>query len=227
MQYSLVLRRLEAYRKKHSLLQKNIAESLDITQSEYSKLELGKIKLSYEILSKLYWQGWDIDMVITGECGEPILKSVEKIATQKDEKQFVSALKLCEWAMEQWSQEENREEPIGNKLLKIFINDDSNMTPLEKLRKAFGVSQIQMAEIIGVNIKKYRMLEKGKVQLDAELMANIYEATGCKPSYFVDENTFYLSVISDECRYGDNRENQIKELLEIKEKFKRSNEDKR
>lgn len=95
------------------------------------------------------------------------------------------------------------------------------------MRKAFGVSQIQMAEIIGVNIKKYRMLEKGTAQLDAELMANIYEATGCKPSYFVDENTFYLSVISDECRYGDNRENQIKELLEIKEKFKRSNEDKR
>lgn len=227
MQYSLVLRRLEAYRKKLSLLQENVAESLDITQSEYSKLELGKVKLSYEILSKLYRQGWDIDMVITGECREPILESVEKLATQKDEKRFVSALKLCEWAIEQWLQEDNREEPFGNKLLKVFVNDDSHMTPLEKLRAVFGVTQSQMAEIIGVNIKKYRMLEKGTRHLDAELMAVIYELTGCKPSYFMDENRFYLSVISDECRYGDNRENQIKELLEIDEKFRKSNEDKR
>lgn len=225
MQYSLVLRRLEAYRKKLSLLQENVAESLDITQSEYSKLELGKIKLSYEILSKLYQQGWDIDMVITGECREPILESVEKLATQKDEKRFVSALKLCEWAIEQWLQEDNREEPFGNKLLKVFVNDDSHMTPLKKLRAVFGVTQSQMAEIIGVNIKKYRMLEKGTRHLDAELMAVIYELTGCKPSYFMDENRFYLSVISDECRYGDNRENQIKELLEIDEKFRKNNED--
>lgn len=218
MQYSLVLQRLEAYRKKCGLVQESIAESLGITQSEYSKVELGKIRLSFEIISKLYKQGCDIDLVITGESGDPILQSIERISSN-DEKEFISVLKLCDWAIYQWSLEDGREETIGKKLLKVFIDNGSSKMPLEKLREAFGVTQDQMAEIIGVNIKKYRMLEKGKVRPDAELMANIYNATKCKPSYFVDENTYYLSVISDECRYGENREKQLSELLVAKEKF--------
>ena len=121
--------------------------------------------------------------------------------------------------MEHWMEEEGKEEQIGSRLLKIFVSDDQNMTPLEKLRKAYGVSQQQMAEIVGVNIKKYRQLEKGKIQLDAELMANIYEATKCRPSYFLDENSYYLSVISEECRYDQKREEQLNDLLSIQKKF--------
>ena len=50
-------------------------------------------------------------------------------------------------------------------------------------------------------------------------MANIYEATKCKPAYFMDEKAFYLSVVSEECRYGEDREKQLSDLLSIKEKF--------
>lgn len=217
MQYSLIVRQLQEYRKKCNILQTEMAEHLNITQSEYSKMELGKTKLSYAVLSKLYQQGCDIDMLITGEGTETVLPSLEKIYVESDNVRFVSWLKLCEWALEHWKDE--TEEQIGSKLLRIFVNAENDMTPLEKLRKAYGVSQQQMADIVGVNIKKYRQLEKGKLQLDAELMANIYEATKCKPSFFLDENNYYLSVISEECRYGQNREEQLKELLSMQEKF--------
>lgn len=206
MRYDLIVRRLEAYRKKCNILQNDMAEYLDITQSQYSKIELGKTKLSYEVLSKLYKRGCDIDMIITGEGADIILPSLEKIYVESDTGRFISWLKLCEWAMEHWIEEDGKEEQIGSKLLKIFVSADTDMTPLEKLRKAYGVSQQQMADIVGVNIKKYRQLEKGNILLDAELMANIYEATKCKPSYFMNEDGFYLSVISDECRYGQKRE---------------------
>ena len=93
------------------------------------------------------------------------------------------------------------------------------MTALEKLRTASGISQEKMVEILGVNIKKYRRLEKGIIQLDAELMAKIYEATKCKPSFFMDENNYYLSIISEECRYGEKREEQLQDLLTMQEKF--------
>lgn len=219
MEYGLVVERFVAYRKKQNLIQKNVADIVDISQSEYSKLELGKEKIPYKILSKLYRHGWDIDMVVTGEAVEPLIQSIQNISSQCDEREFISALKLCEWAIERWSQDRTSNEPIGNKLLKIFVNDDSGLSQLEKLRKAFGVSQLQMAEIVGVNIKKYRALEKGRAQLDAELMANIYEATKCKPSYFMDENAYYLSVVSDECRQDKKRETQLNELLEIRDKF--------
>lgn len=219
MQYSLIVRRLEAYRKKCHIPQTELAKDLDITQSQYSKIELGKVKLSYSVLNKLYEKGWDIDMIITGESCEPILPGLEKAFSATDRKQYISGMKLCEWAMEQWEAKEQKEELPGRRLLRTFLRSDEETTSLERLRTAFEVSQIKMAEIVGVNIKKYRALEKGNVELDAELMANIYEATKCKPVYFMDEQKFYLSVVSEECRYGKEREKQLDELLSIKEKF--------
>ena len=220
MQYSLIVRRLEAYRKKCNIPQTELAKDLDITQSQYSKIELGKVKLSYKVLSKLYEKGWDIDMIITGESSEPILPSLAAVFNQSDDRQYVSGMKLCGWAMEQWAQKEQKEELLGSRLLRNFLSSEDEITPLENLRKVFDIPQTKMAEIVGVNIKKYRALEKGELELDAELMANIYEATKCKPAYFMDEKAFYLSVISEECRYDEKREKQLGDLLSIKEKFK-------
>ena len=147
------------------------------------------------------------------------LPSLEKAFSDSNIKQYISGMKLCEWAIEQWAQNEKSEEKIGNKLLKTFLQSEEKETPLQKLRKAFGVSQMKMAELVGVNIKKYRALEKGELEPDAELMANIYEVTKCKPIYFMDERAFYLSYVSEECQYGENREKQLGDLLSIKEKF--------
>lgn len=219
MQYSSIVCHLQEYRKKRNILQTEMAEYLNITQSEYSKFELGKTKLSYDMLSKLYKHGCDIDMLITGQNTEEVLPSLLKVYVESDNVRFVSWLKLCEWALEQWMIADGKDVGIGNRLLKIFVNEDGDKTPLERLREAYNVTQPQMAEIVGVNIKKYRDLEKGRIQLDAELMANIYEATRCKPSFFMDENSYYLSLISEECRYGQNREEQLNMLMSIQEKF--------
>ena len=219
MQYGLIVRRLEAYRRKNNIPQTELARDLDITQSQYSKIELGKVKLSYKVLNKLYEKGWDIDMIITGESSTPVLQSLAEAFDKNDTRQYISGMKLCEWAMEQWAQKESKETMLGSRLLKNFLDSVDGITPLENLRKAFDISQIKMSEIVGVNIKKYRALEKGELELDAELMANIYEATKCKPIYFMDEKAFYLSVVSEQCQYGDNREKQLNDLLSIKEKF--------
>ena len=219
MQYSLIVQKLQQYRKKSKILQTEMAEYLDITQSEYSKIELGKSKLPYEVLDKLRKRGCDIDMLIIGVETGTVLPSVEKVYVESDTLKFVSWLKLCEWAMQHWRNEDGREAEIGSKLLKVFVNDEKGLTALEKLRTASGISQEKMVEILGVNIKKYRRLEKGIIQLDAELMAKIYEATKCKPSFFMDENNYYLSIISEECRYGEKREEQLQDLLNMQKKF--------
>lgn len=227
MQYSLIVQKLQEYRKKSKILQREMAEYLDITQSEYSKIELGKIKLSYDVLSKLHKKGCDIDMLVIGVEANAVLPSLSKLYVESDTSKFISWLKLCEWAMEHWLYETEKEEQIGSKLLKIFVKEEGNLTALEKLRRAYGgISQQEMADIIGVNIKKYRRLEKGQIQLDAELMSNIYEATKCRPSFFMDENNYYLSVISDECRYGHKREEQLNDLLAMQEKFQEKNKNK-
>lgn len=220
MQYGLIVKKLQDFRKNSHILQSEMAEYLDMTQSEYSKIELGKTKLSYEVLNKLHKKGCDIDMLIVGKEEKSVLPSLSKLYVESDSSKFISWLKLCEWAMEHWTKEKGKEEAIGSKLLKIFVNTDSDMTALEKLRQAYGgISQQEMADILGVNIKKYRRLEKGQTKLDAELMSNIYEATKCRPSFFLDEDNYYLSVISEECRYDQKREEQLKDLLSMQEKF--------
>lgn len=214
MQYGLIVKKLQDFRKLSQLRQSEMAEYLDMTQSEYSKIELGKTKLSYEVLNKLHKQGCDIDMLIVGVEENSVLPTLSELYVESDTSKFISWLKLCEWAMEHWMKENGKEETIG------FVNADSNMTALEKLRQAYGgISQQEMADIIGVNIKKYRRLEKEQVKLDAELMSNIYEATKCRPSFFLDEDNYYLSIISEECRYDQKREKQLKDLLSMQEKF--------
>jgi len=224
MQYGLIVRRLEAYRKKNHMSQTALAKELNITQSQYSKIELGKVKMSYKILLGLYEHGWDIDMIITGESSVPVLPNLTKSFQENDMTQYVSGMKLCEWAMEHWRQNEREEEVIGNRLLRIFLSSQEDMTPFKILRTASGISQIKMAELVGVNIKKYCALEKRESEPDAELLANIYETTGCKPSFFFDERNFYLSVVSEECRYSKRRERQLRDLLLVKERFERENE---
>lgn len=224
MQYGLIVRRLEAYRKQNHMSQTALAKELNMTQSQYSKLELGKVKLSYEVMQRLYEHGWDIDMIITGESSVHVLPNLADVFREDDITQYVSGMKLCEWAMERWRQNERKEEAIGKRLLKIFLSSQEGTTPFQKLRQALGMSQVKMAETVGVNIKKYRALEKRELEPDAELMANIYEATGCKPGYFFDERNFYLTVVSEECAYSKRREEQLADLLSVKEKFEQENE---
>lgn len=213
MQYDLIVQKLEKYRKECHILQSEMADYLDITQSQYSKLELGRVKLSHEILKKLDAHGCNVDLMITGKEAEAILPSLEKVYEESSAEGFYDWLGLCYWLVNRGKYGKREEERIGIKLLRLFTNGDKKMTPLERLRKAYGVSQQQMADIIGVNIKKYRDLEKGKLQLDAELMANIYEVTKCRPSYFMNERGYYLSVISEECRYHTEKEDMLKVLL--------------
>ena len=219
MQYDVIVQRLENYRKKYAVIQSTMADVLQITQSQYSKIETGKVKLSYDILCKLYEMGWDIDQIITGESMPPVLDMLSQKLTQCDEADRLSLLRLCGWAIERWNVQDAREQKVGEKLLQMHVGLEHDLSALEKLRKACDFSQIKMAEIIGVNIKKYRELEHGSLQLDAELMSNIYEATDCKPSFFMDEDRYYMSVISEECSYDAKRENQLSELLTAQEKF--------
>lgn len=219
MQYSVIVNRLESYRKKYDVVQTELADDLEITQSQYSKLEKGTVKLPYDIMYKLYKRGWDIDLIITGEGMHPIIDRLKPLQEGVSEEQMVSICKLCEWAIEQWNMQGAKEDGIGNRLLKLYIGSEHALTTLQKLRALYKLNQDDMAELVGVNVKKYRELEKGTLQLDAELMSNIYEATQCKPSFFLDENSYYLAVVSDACRDDEKKIQQLQRLLEMQDKF--------
>ena len=57
------------YRDTMKLSQKDVSGLCGKTQSQLSKMELGKTVISYEILESLQNAGWDIDYMITGKPG--------------------------------------------------------------------------------------------------------------------------------------------------------------
>lgn len=60
-----------------------------MTQSQYSKVESGKIKISFDNLYVLQMKGYDIDALILGESKQKLLPCLEQLTHVEDEKQFV------------------------------------------------------------------------------------------------------------------------------------------
>lgn len=65
--YKDVLERFVKYREQRNISQNELAQMLRISQSYVSKMEVGKARISFEILTALYQKGWDIDYIITGQ----------------------------------------------------------------------------------------------------------------------------------------------------------------
>lgn len=65
--YKDVLERFVKYREQRNISQNELAQMLCISQSYVSKMEVGKARISFDILTALYQQGWDIDYIITGQ----------------------------------------------------------------------------------------------------------------------------------------------------------------
>ena len=65
--YRDVLERFVKYREQRNISQNELAQMLCISQSYVSKMEVGKARISFDILTALYQKGWDIDYIITGQ----------------------------------------------------------------------------------------------------------------------------------------------------------------
>ena len=65
--YEDFLRRLNQYRMRLNMTQEAASSALGITQSQFSKMELGRTIMPYKALEALIGLGWDIDYLIAGE----------------------------------------------------------------------------------------------------------------------------------------------------------------
>lgn len=199
--YEEFLHRLSQYRLYLNMTQEEIGSVLGITQSQFSKMELGKTIVPYRSLKCLMKEGWDIDFLMTGkEFGrnESELTSLIKNAEEEHRPELLYAVA---WLLEQGIFRNNADICFETKceleILKIRANGNHTESVLYEIRKIAGISQIPMAEKLGVNIKKYRMLEKNKADPDAELLLRIYEVTGCKPSLLIDLGNVDNVIIDD------------------------------
>lgn len=210
--YDEFLRRMIAYREKMNLSQKEVGSLLGKTQSQQSKLELGKTVVSFEALEELVNAGWDIDFIITGKESIRIEENLTDYLYGKAGKSWKELKEVLLWII---GRELKRDGSFGNsetgmeyKLLKAYLGQEQEASALYEIRNIMGISQIAMAEKLGVNIKKYRNLEKGGVHPDAELLILIYEMSCCRPSTFFCGNGvegYLLNCLWNKLKEGQRR----------------------
>lgn len=190
--YQDVLKRMTAYRKKIGATQKQIGEKLGLSQEQYSYLENGITKITDKNLKELLRTGWNIDYIITGieySNDRTELDDVFVDFHEKETKEFVMKL-LAEVLLQKsrtacWAErdeEAKRALDLLGAILKSW--DDFSMSLF--IREHLQLSQILMAERIGVGIKKYREIEREKRYPDAEMLLTFYNMSGYQPALFMN-----------------------------------------
>lgn len=198
-EYDVFLQRMADYRNRLNYTQVQISDELGITQSQLSKMELGKTIYSFKMLQSLYEKKWDIDYFITGKKYNYVSSEISDMLDSCVNKK--AALQLVAWAFEQELQKngdiEAADVAFEVKLLKQRAHQTRENTLLSDIKDILEVSQPILADKIGVNIKKYRLLERNVINPDAELLMRIYQETGCRPGLWLDFNRADYLIISD------------------------------
>lgn len=199
--YEDFLKRFSQYRLCLNMTQAETSHLLGITQSQFSKMELGKIIVSYKSLKCLMKEGWDVDYLVTGKESVHGVSELTELLMEIDEREKRGVLNAVAWLLEQGItkcvSEISFETKCEIEVLKRRADGCETDSVLQEIRNISGISQIPMSEKLGVNIKKYRMLEKSKTNPDAELLLRIYEVTGCKPSLLIDYGNIEHVIIDD------------------------------
>ena len=223
--YDGILRRLVEYRSKNDLTQADMSAMIGKKQSQLSKIELGKIIISFDDLSGMMKAGMDIDDLIIEKPGIEWKSDVNEVTHFQDKKLLADIKDVLLWSMGQALGEKgiiaDKALDCEYKLLKTVIVQNELFSLLLELRKMIGVTQMSMAEKLGVNIKKYRDLERRITNPDAELLALIYEITSCKPSLFFHQDDMKEYLLNDLWnRISDAKKQEIMSFLDYAMKLR-------
>lgn len=228
--YIDIVKRLIHYHKSHRITQIQLAEIFSVTQCEVSKLESNEYRISYHDLLQLHTKtDLDIDFLITGKSAKTtIFHTLEKELLSPLSAARYSYTDLILFSLNKVSESDiiNNDEMNGLKYLQRLLRYSFLSGNKQKddcwlnVRNAFNLTQIKMAEIMDVDIKRYRNIEKGIRTANAELLMNIYNALEIYPSYFIYgkiENYEHLEQIFQNISLENQRE--IVEFLKAGIKF--------
>ncbi|MDO5156001.1 MAG: helix-turn-helix transcriptional regulator [Eubacteriales bacterium] len=179
--------RLKACRKQMGMTQKEMFSAIGISQDHLCKFENDKLVMSYDILKRLYLQGWDINYIITGSRIEwmnhfGVSSVVEHADKDKEYKYFRFLLYYMECQVGDGALLQDNH--LYHEFLTLSQMQTLEDQKFKSIRKAHNISQEDMAEILNMNTKTYAKLEHGEKEPDAGVLLRLYEKGYCWPSFF-------------------------------------------
>lgn len=196
--YSKVLQRLSSYRDSLNKTQAEMGEQFGIDQSHYWKIESGSKRISYKSLKHFEEHGGDVCYLITGISRNygKMDEFVGRCRTKEEKKEL---LEVILWTMNQGirlNHEKGRVSPRSYKSLKLFQGENDSESVWENIRRVEGISQTRMAEILDINIKRYRRIEKMLVYPDSEILNTLYCELEYSPLTILDSQLYYLDEMN-------------------------------
>lgn len=192
--YEAFLDRMEKYRQIAGLSQQELSNLLDITQSQYSKLALGRVRVSFSVLSSLMDNNWDVDYLITGVKGDTEINASEneivKLYKASDKNKRFGIIELLYWLITHTESENEYKDKFDWKYLTQKLQRQEEKRTIRLIRDSANLTQIDMTEILCVNIKKYRQIENGIQLPDADMMCRMYDKIGCRPAIILRPDDF-------------------------------------
>lgn len=185
--YQNVLQRLKEERIRKKWSQEQISRQLRMSQSHYSKVELGKRRFTYYEVQYLYGLEVDAHYIFTGQKSGT---EQEVFFSNCDYRELNFYMHILAYVAEylyvvrrlgNWETVYKELKYIGYITAPDRINDNS----LFALRRAVECSQQKMAEKLGVDIKKIRSMENGESLPDSEILWNLYQFFRIPPAVFI------------------------------------------
>ena len=189
--YQYVLERLKEERERRELTQRLLCYFMHMQQSHYSQAETGHRRFSYHEIKGLCTSDVDVLYVFTGKRTKGGRELPESLASGTEElichlsilynlagaAWFLNRSKTCfekireQLEYIQWGNGNAGEK--GN----IFLT----------VRNRCGYTQKKMADILGVDIKKLRELEKGRRLPDSEIIWKMYDLFQISPAFILKD----------------------------------------
>ena len=184
--YNEMLKRLIEERKRLGLSQQQMARLVHITQSNYSKVEKGLHRLSYEELKYAY-----VELC----CYLGIIY-------------LLIVLNDCRSNTEQWKDIVKRVKYVP---LVLDCKKSSNIFLV--IRHTTCSRQKSMAEKLGVDIKKFRELEKDRCLPDSEIIWKLYNLFHISPAVVLKDKNSMINEISSLLEAAEENGAEIMDII--------------
>lgn len=186
--YEAMLQRLKEERIKLGYSQSRMGSVIGLEKVDYCKCEKGKRRISFSELKRLCSHGINVEYIITGNR----LRRRELAALEDAD--FETALRCYVFACSVVMMQKEEIRGFGGKALQELLEEgilfqaglqNFNYWKIHLVMR--GITQPKLAALIGVDVKKFRNIEYGKIKPDSELLFKIYLYCHLSPSFFLKD----------------------------------------
>ena len=189
--YQNVLQRLKEEREKLNLTQRLLCYRMKMLQSHYSRAESGNKRFSYYEIKGLCTSDVDVLYVFTGKkAGEGEELSELQECGQEELVCYLSTLYVLAKAVKAMDGDNSAFGTIRKQLEYIQCGSGStgaknNIFYFVRIQRDY--TQQKMADLLGVDIKKLRELENGRILPDSEMIWKMYDLFQVSPAFILED----------------------------------------